>query len=332
MLALVRLHPFMLHGPNADCRSALMVGKPTMHCLGLTAVKLINNNEGPSSTAFAICDSAISRLNVEGGHETGVVISSVWFTDTADPAFEQPPVSDMTWIPAKDSPLDMLICISNGCVLLASLDAHCTGVPRYLPVEGAPSRIMYSQRLNCVIAGSLKTDLVPAGIPHHAWQGERRRKAQLQFIHARETLDQDDDKDLPTFIEDGRGSSGTGHILQLRSGERIMAILDWSCQTEASSKRDLLVIGTELVEGPDRRLGRALFLQVKEESGGLYKFKTFKIHKFKAPVYALAAFRPNELLISHGNRLELHRVTIEREPQKPRYVMLRGHSSPSNSS
>jgi len=109
-----------------------------------------------------------------------------------------------------------------------------------------------------------------------------------------------------------------------------MAILDWSCQTEAGSKRDFLVVGTELVEGPDRRLGRALFLQVKEEDGGLYKFKTIKIQKFKDPVYALAAFRPNELLISHGNRLELDRVIFESEPQRPRYVVPQRRINPPN--
>jgi len=99
-----------------------------------------------------------------------------------------------------------------------------------------------------------------------------------------------------------------------------MALLDWSCYRNTGSDWNFIIVGTSLDEGPDRKFGRVLFLQVKKNESGVFKIKTVKILKFTTPVYALAAFRPNELLISHGKRIELHRITIDDAPIKPRYV------------
>jgi len=172
-----------LRGLHAYLYPAFDFGEATTYTMGFTATKLIPGGEGPNPTAYARCGADICRLSFENGHETGLDISTIWLTDFADPAIEQPFLFDIAIQPRVDEDdfgnPDTLICITHGRVLFAQIDDYCKTVPRYLLIEGTPSRAIFCQRLDCSITASVKDEILRSGLPQFEWKGDRQRTAQI---------------------------------------------------------------------------------------------------------------------------------------------------------
>ena len=130
----------------------------------------------------------------------------VWLTDANDASMPSPPTHSVCSMRHNLSGYagHMSLMIQAGSrLLLAEIWPHVGLVPRCLPVEGTPTRIIYSQTWNCLVVALLKGD-----------------RPTLAFIdpESGETISVPSDKD-------GKPSefvSGLGH-----SGDRIYGLHEW---------------------------------------------------------------------------------------------------------
>ncbi|KND90349.1 hypothetical protein TOPH_05044 [Tolypocladium ophioglossoides CBS 100239] len=130
----------------------------------------------------------------------------VWLTDANDASMPSPPAHSVCSMSHNLSGYagHMSLMVQAGSrLLLASIWPHVGLVPRSIPVEGTPTRIIYSQTRNCLVVALLKGD-----------------RPTLAFIdpESGETISVPSDKD-------GKPSefvSGLGH-----SGDRIYGLYEW---------------------------------------------------------------------------------------------------------
>lgn len=130
----------------------------------------------------------------------------VWLTDANDASMPSPPTHSVCSMRHNLSGYasHMSLMVQAGSrLLLAEIWPHVGLVPRSIPVEGTPTRIIYSQTWNCLVVALLKGD-----------------RPTLAFIdpESGETISVPSDKD-------GKPSefvSGLGH-----SGDRIYGLHEW---------------------------------------------------------------------------------------------------------
>ncbi|PTB72969.1 hypothetical protein M440DRAFT_1340680 [Trichoderma longibrachiatum ATCC 18648] len=115
-----------------------------------------------ASTAFACCDNRLILLSnyspedckFNGKHY-------IWPTDLSDPQMPCPPIHSIHRITQNLSGQDghtSLLILAGSRLLLADFGPHIGNVPRSIPIEGTPSRVIFSQTLNCLVVAMIIDD------------------------------------------------------------------------------------------------------------------------------------------------------------------------------
>lgn len=259
--------------------------------MGFTSVRLIVDIAKPKTGAFVMCGSDTLYLTHSRGGEAGLSLSYIWFTDLNEPSYQQDAVSTLTRFQVKDLP-NALVCSSGSRFLVCQLSERKQSVPRRIPVEGSPNRLLYVAHLNIMVAASL---------PSSPQSTER-------------TIDmkQKDDKPISSgslqfiSLDRKKKSSLKDHILGvykcLESKERIYALTEWKYEDDNGKKYYFIVLGTSIpAKNPSNAKGRVYLLRPWLYEDDRFKIVTHKVWDFReGPVYAIAFQGLSCMLITAG--------------------------------
>lgn len=240
---------------------------------GVSAANILVGNEpGHNSTILVSCDSnlvMLSKYSPASSQETGgafKAMTRVWPVDASNPACAAPPVDSVTVLPrnlfsAGGSTTPLLI-LSGSRVLLAELSLQPGPVHRQMPLEGTPTKIIYSRHLQCLIVGLIKDDL-PV----------------LRF------LDPDTGEDLGTPTGNDAAQERSPPEIG-KQGDQILGLAEWEYEHGGRVWR-FVVVSTR-----HGRLSVASADRARQPSDGgqspriLYKVR-FKKSKLEQPIYSV---------------------------------------------
>lgn len=144
----------------------------------------------------------------------------IWLTDSNDASMPSPPVHSAFGLGLSLSGYTghmSLMLLAGSRLLIADVWPHFSLVPRCLPLDGTPTRVIFSQTWNCLVVAMLRDD-----------------KSTLAFIDPDSGLQiataSDKDKKPSDFI------SGLGH-----AGDRIYGLSEWLYVKDGKTFAFLLV-------------------------------------------------------------------------------------------
>ncbi|CAG8960954.1 hypothetical protein HYFRA_00002491 [Hymenoscyphus fraxineus] len=111
-------------------------------------------HSGSKDLYFVVCDSKVYGLSPGLRRED---IHQVWLTDVARPELNQPEINSIARLrPNLSGGKDGgLLMVAGHQLLLASFSTQGKTVPRYLPVKGTPTRLLYSHTLQVLIVAAI---------------------------------------------------------------------------------------------------------------------------------------------------------------------------------
>ncbi|KAI9850197.1 MAG: hypothetical protein M1838_006006 [Thelocarpon superellum] len=275
-----------------------------------------------ANTAFVVCGPELCQLALTGRERTTTTIHSIWLKDHTEPSFRQGSVVALTRIclSAQLAHSDLggaLVLFSRDQMFLADLDEIELTVPRRMAMDGTPTRILFSPRLNLLAVGYSR-HRVPEALPaSYASLAGARARARMTLSSLRFfDLDRDtwgtDSSQVEYY---GRESEAAGRPTLGRAGEVIYGLLDWTC-TDGKAKYHFIVVVTGMAPqeacvspGP-QACGRLLLLTVGKMADGRIEVKQKYAIPHEQPVYAIAAFGPSSLVTCAGTEICLRRLNI----------------------
>ncbi|KAI1498641.1 mono-functional DNA-alkylating methyl methanesulfonate N-term-domain-containing protein [Biscogniauxia marginata] len=263
-----------------------------------------------SSSSVLICNDAELAImtNYGIGAQGGYFEDKyrVWPTDAVEPNMISPPINSVARLNHIPSFGDStLVMIAGSQILIAELQSQPKPVPRHMPVQGTPMKLIYSRWLN-----SLVTVVVKNGLPS------------LHF------LDPTTGKDLsyPTREQDDNHYSEVDHITGLGTYDtKVVSLAKWTYRN-SGARWEWIVLAVRL--GQNRNL--LLVVSTEPEkvstptgSSRRIRFWTkFKLKITSAPLFSVTTDE-HGLFLCAGNSLQYH--TIEQK----KFKLARQHELPS---
>lgn len=278
--------------PLAKIHSGALIEKETYSReVGFTSVRLIVDIAKPNTGAFVMCGSDTLYLTRSRGGEAGLSLSYIWFTDLSEPSYQQDAVSALTRFRVKDLP-NAIVCSSGSRFLVCQLSERKQSVPRRIPLEGSPNRLLYVAHLNIMVAASLPSVRQPTERTIAMKQKDDKpiSSGSLQFI----SLNRD------------KKSPHKDHILGvykcLDHKERIYALTEWKYEDNTGKKYYFIVLGTSIpAKSPSGAKGRVYLLRPWLYEDDEFKIVTRKVWDFReGPVYAIAFQGLSCMLVTAG--------------------------------
>ncbi|KAL1615403.1 hypothetical protein SLS54_009057 [Diplodia seriata] len=261
--------------------------------LGHTTAAVVKDTEGGVSLAFATCGAEFYRLDYGRGRHIGLEVTNIWFTDRNRPSLRQNSVSSICRIPREDYLIrdlgGALVCISKKSFFVAQLEEERHIVPRSIPVQGTPNRVIYSDALKAIFVACLESHTFDPATR----DGRQRRYAQ-SYIR---------------MYDDGPESSSTEAVAEyaLNPTARVNALTTWTLESNGR-KYVHVVVGS--VEG-DGRKGTVVCIQ-KTTKDGKTKLEKTKDMKLKQQVTAIASYgESNFLVVCYGKKLLVYQYNEE---------------------
>ena len=221
------------------------------------------------------------------------LLNNIWLTDPDLPGFQQ---GGVTTVAQTDSGCDpeLLLCVEGSKIHVACFapeSAPCM-IPRRIHIQGTPTRVIYSQRLEKLIVLYYQIIVSSSTRATHGVESDLRC---LQYKIAIV------DPDAESFGPDPDEDNFLQSKFNGKAGERFLGATEWFPQSGAHTHH-ILVVHT-LLEKPilSESKGRILFFAVSDTGNLTLKWQDAK----KSPVYALAPYGPSSLLYSCGKDLYL---------------------------
>lgn len=279
-----------------DCRSIVLESRGPLK-FGNTPVKLFEDSE---SLVFALCGSTICRLTPD--RHGSLAIASLWFTNHDRQTFIQGIVASIRPIRAANLPnhgtTGIYACILGTSLLFAQITEAVQTVPRRIPIDWTPQRVIYSEHLQKLVVASVKLS-----IRNFQSHSTRVTRPAVQFV---------DVDGLTMKVEDPSEAPAPGDFVG-KPGERIYSLLDWTCHDNEGRQYHFLVVGTGLKsskDGPDR--GRLQILRVAVNAvTGKVLTKVAKEISMAGPAHSLATCGDAGFICSSGNKITFFRVSFD---------------------
>ena len=186
---------------------------------------------------------------------------------------------------------DAVVCSSGSKFLVCQLGERKQPVPRRIPVEGSPNRLLYAPHLNAIVVASLLSTPKAAESTGSLKQKDDKPSFSglLQFVSLNGS------KDIPS--EDRI----LGRYKCSEASERIYALTDWKYNDDAGKEYYFIVLGTGLAsKDSSSPEGRVYLLKPWATSQGIrvIPHKCWDIRE--GPVYAVAFQGQNCMLVTAG--------------------------------
>lgn len=242
------------------------------------------------------------------------MVHNLWLTDQAQPSFQQGEISAVAQVdicsktegnrPQITTP--SLFCVEGESLHVAAFDTRAAprAVTRRITVAGAPSRIIFSERLNMLIVGSVRVEVKPARPPQQP-KPKRLFRPMIDLI-----FPDGDPVEMEPNIDGGIPQPPPRDDFW-KPGERIMGLLEWFPKGEGKSYH-LLVVNT-IIGQADKHTGqgRILILNfVKDENTGKLRLTEKNPSRCDKPVFSVAAYGDSSLVSGRGNELVLRTLRV----------------------
>ncbi|KYK59685.1 thermotolerance protein [Drechmeria coniospora] len=198
----------------------------TAETIGLAPVEvsLASSSFNGTGTALMCCDNALTVMTDFSKRDGKFRRKhAVWLTDANDASMPSPPVHSVCSLKRNLSRYSghlSLMVQAGSRLLLAETWPHVGLVPRSIPIEGTPTRIIYSQTWDCLVIALLK-----------------HNQPTLAFVDAESgeiiSVPSDKDGNASEFI------SGLGHV-----GDRIYGLHEW-LYTKAGKTFSFILVATK---------------------------------------------------------------------------------------
>ncbi|KAK4506147.1 hypothetical protein PRZ48_004112 [Zasmidium cellare] len=247
-----------------------------------STVKLVPLNT--RRAVYALSGTSICLLSWNG---TTVSLENIWLADKAEPELPQPSIIACAQTPqamwlTSSMLADSLAIASEDELFFAAVQPLTTTVPRQIPVEGTPNRLIYAESLRNIVCSSLFAGVrtFASSRPHTA--PEERRQIWP----------------IISFIPRGEADPYQHHM---QPGDRVSALLEWSYKARQSNKTYSFI----LVGGKHRRRngnvqGRVTFLQLSLRNWRVESVSQRYTLDFPAEVYALARLDDATIVVCAG--------------------------------
>lgn len=268
---------------------------------GQSAVKLtqlVND-----STVCAISGSDCCLVSWDDETSQSLSVQSICITDRSRPSLLPGVVAACSQIPGrpfsdffnanlrKDVEMgDMITIVLPGELMIASLDSSSSTVPRQMPVNGSPDRLIYAASHRCLVCSSQRTQ-IHTSLTSPSQPNKRQIFPSIEFVSARGRTDL-----LPPTYDMG-------------PDEEAFALADWSHVGQNGKTYSFILVGGGHTSSTDRhrKKGRLTFLQPHLVNWEVASVKVANVIAFEDPVYALEAYDDMTFVVCHGVSISLYR-------------------------
>lgn len=273
---------------------------------------MVKTDKTDPSRVIVLCEQTLYTFEYPSDNPAGsqapAILKSIWLTESEFPSFQQGKIDSLTQT-CLSFARGWFLCVEQSQIHIASLSSEPSPalVPRYMPLEGTPTRIIYSVRLKKLIVLYHKIS-INARIPtngHQIRANQRRLNCMIALV----------DPDINTDnikLEPNEDENKSPNISQGKPGERFLGVTEWYPEGN-SVVHHMLVVNTMVMHLPPRQpSGRVLFFSVSV-AGALTLKKT--IDK-DAPVYSLAPCGLSSLVYCYGADICFHHLEITSNGKK----------------
>ncbi|KAF2010468.1 hypothetical protein BU24DRAFT_58917 [Aaosphaeria arxii CBS 175.79] len=299
-----------------------------------TAAVIVTPSGTDKLCAFASCGVDFCRVSLPSSSRK-LDISSVWFRQNSDEQFHQGPVSAFDQVPFYQQSVDgngiggFMFAVSGDRLLYARLDydtvrstqsshsilglEQSKTVPMRTATTATPTKVVYTENKRKLVVAT--TEMKEIRAPPN---GYRTMHSTLKLMNV---------ADNPVIKEEPKGKEGikqeakdeeeeaiVSNIcsqITLQNYERVYTILDWIVQDSRDRPHHFLYVGTGVMKGPGREIGRRLFFQISKDDN---KFKLKKEKTYNSPVRCLALMHVKDradLITVVGTTMMLEEFEIE---------------------
>lgn len=209
-----------------------------------STVKLVPLNNDKSA-AYALSGSDLCLLNWDGS------IENIWLADKAEPDMAQPSIITCAqtpqdiWLSSKTM-ADLLVAVSEDELHFAAVQPGSTTVPRQIPVDGTPNRLIHAESLRSIVCSTLFADV--RTFPSRSNRPPEERRQIWPIVH---------------FIPSSK-DGGTTYLHHMQPGDRVNAILEWTyTATESNKLYSYIVVGGKHIRRSGQAQGRVTFLKAR---------------------------------------------------------------------
>lgn len=256
---------------------------------GYSTVRLARLPSEPSR-ACAMSDNTACLLSWDGISTQSLHLEDIWLTDKQQPELAQDAITAITQMPAAadlsfDTYAESLVVLTAEEFIVASLNQTPSTVPRQIPLEGTPNRLIHADSLRCMVSASLRTEVKLPQETRQIWPV-------IDFIST-------------------RGPSRFAYHMQ--PGERVNALLEWSYRSHKNSEKTyaFVIVGGSYVRHNGTRRGRVTFLQPTSRKWEIVEVNETQKSSFDQEVYSLGLYDPITYIACAGESLHLHRFRPE---------------------
>ena len=264
--------------------------------LGYTSMK-VTTDINRSSRAILHCDGILYTLEYlqESAHKPLATVSRIWVTDLHQKSLQQGSIAAIsqagdTWSD-RDMPglvAGLLIYVEGDSLHFAEIDRNPKPqmVPRRMHIEGTPTRVLYSSRLDKLIVINNKVTIrnTRRAGGYNKYPGRREIEPRIMFLDPGKLSNENEDLMVP----------------ERNFGERFLNITEWLPKVDGDEYH-LLVVATRYIRAFEPA-GRLLFISIKTENGH-FKMISKKTIQHEAPVYCVAPLSSNSLVYCCGSDL-----------------------------
>ncbi|KAL8949081.1 MAG: hypothetical protein Q9222_004788 [Ikaeria aurantiellina] len=296
------------NGPSVD-KDILVLGAHIQ--IGYTPVKVITDTTR-RSRAIVACEDILCTIECPGDSSLNLPISlnRLWLTDPGLPSFQQSSVSCFTQadsiIPRGYSKYaaGSLFYLSGSTLLLADISPspELQMVPRQLPVNGAPFKVIYSGRLKRLVVIYLRpsTDLSKQTAERRDKPQQKTPRYALAFV----------DPDAETFASMSVLDEVDGFTE--RHGERFHDVIEWfPSDTDRGMQYHVFVVTTAIAQTTTQQAtGRLLLFKPILDGADKLTVKLKKRIDLDGPVWSVAPYGDSSLVYACGDDIVLQTLDM----------------------
>ncbi|KAL9095200.1 MAG: hypothetical protein Q9165_002456 [Trypethelium subeluteriae] len=280
----------------------------------LSTVKLRLENEDSASSALAYNESDLCTIAIDPEDSGRLQVNKVLLKDDLGAYWDSGPIAACARIPkygfSTGSELaGALICYSGQGLHIQKINNSSTAIPKRLPLESSPYRMMFCDwlRLFVVVGTKMTTKKAQGSISRrHNTEIRRATRGVLEFLRPERRLSGSSNGNFNDTIP------GSGHkgqhcgTFELLKGERIFCLTQWTHHKSQGSKYGLILIGTGASDATSPREGRLLFIEAALDQSGEVTCKIKKQVQHSSPVRAIATFQRNYFICGVGKSLRMY--------------------------
>ena len=262
-----------------------------------------------ASRAIAVCEHQIYTLEYPAAFfkKAPAMLNKIYLTGHDLPTFQQSSITPFT----QTDPVDIDGPMAGAIYFLAESQLHMAClkhepclIPRQLPVEGSPAKVLYSNYLKKLIVLFIRIVITQPRQTngHHVRAAQRALRPRISFLDPNFDPVENDPDDL-----DDRASRD---LVECNPGEKVLGMMEWFPLEEDDKAYPLLVLNTLIKQYGHAASGRLMLFAMRKGANDEVTLD-FKNHfEFDSPVYAVASYGRSSLVYCCGKDLVLRKLTM----------------------